>query len=154
MNRDLVGGAALLTLAVAYLVGATGIPHSTLSDEVGARGLPYLLGGLLAFVAVCIMARAAFAGAPAGDTEQSDDDNASFRRVLGLLGCAAAFIGVAWLLGYIIACAVTLLAVMVYEGGKPDLRTVMVAITGAAFFWLVFVMFLGVEQPVGKLFGG
>ena len=152
MNREMAGGAALLALAILYLIGASNIPHSTLSDEVGARGIPYLLGVLLALVASGIIAKAAFASAPAQSSEE--EDNASFSRVVGLLGCAALFIGVSWLAGYIVASAVTLFAVMVYEGGRPSLRTVAIAICGALFFWLTFVLFLGVQQPVGKLFGG
>lgn len=152
MNREMAGGAALLALAIVYLIGASNIPHSTLSDEVGARGIPYLLGVLLALVASGIIVKAALAAAPA--EAGGEEENASFPRVLGLLGCAALFIGVSWLAGYIIASAATLLAVMVYEGGRLDLRAILIAVGGGVFFWLTFVLFLGVEQPVGKLFGG
>ena len=148
----MAGGAALLALAIVYLIGASNIPHSTLSDEVGARGIPYLLGVLLALVASGIIAKAAFASAPA--EQGGEQENASFPRVLGLLGCAALFIGVSWLAGYLVAGVATLLAVMLYEGGRPGLSTVAIAIGGAVFFWLTFVLFLGVQQPVGKLFGG
>ena len=152
MKQEIAGGAALLALATVYLIGAAGIPQSTLSDEVGARGMPYLIGVLLAIVSVGLIARGALA--PAAAAANDDEDySASLMRALGVFACALLYIGVAWLAGYIVACAVTLLAVMMYEGGRLDARRVAIAVVGAVFFWLFFVYFLGVEQPLGKLFG-
>jgi len=151
VRQEFAGGAALLALAIVYLIGASGIQHSTLSDEVGARGLPYLLGILLVVVSLGILARAAFVRAPAASGEE---DSSSLPRALGVLACAAFYVFVAWLAGFIIASIAALMAVMLYEGGKADLRTAAVAIGGGLFFWLSFVYFLGVEQPIGKLFGG
>jgi putative tricarboxylic transport membrane protein len=151
VKQEIAGGAGLLVLAIAYLIIASGIPHSTLSDEVGARGLPYLLGALLALVSVGLIARAVFA---AGSAPAQAEEGSRLIRALGILGCAALYVFVAWLAGYFIASAVALLAVMLYEGGKFGLHKVAVSIGGAFFFWLTFVYFLGVDQPVGKLFGG
>lgn len=153
MKQEIAGGAALLALATAYLVGASGIPQSTLSDEVGARGMPYLIGVLLVIVSVAIIARAALAPATAGADSNDEDYSSSFVRAIGVFACALVYIGVAWLAGYIVATAVTLLAVMLYEGAKLDVRLVAIAVLGALCFWLFFVYFLGVEQPVGKIFG-
>ena len=150
MKQEIAGGAALLALATIYLIGAAGIPHSTLSDEVGARGLPYLLGVLLAIVSVGIMARGVLApNVVADDNEQTS----SMPRVLGVLTCAALYIAVAWLAGYVVAAAAALLAIMLYEGAQFNARVVAIAVLGALFFWLTFVYILNVEQPVGKLFG-
>lgn len=151
MKQEIAGGAALLVLATIYLIGASGIPHSTLSDEVGARGLPYLLGVLLAIVSVGIMARGVFASASGGAEE--DEKSSSLPRALGVFACALLFICVAWLAGYLIAAIAALLAVMLYEGAKFDFRVVAIAVGGAISFWLFFVYFLGVEQPIGRLFG-
>ena len=111
-----------------------------------------MLGVLLAIVSLGIMARAAFATAAAPSDEA--EPGATLPRVLGLLACAGLFVAVAWLAGYIVACALTLLAVMLYEGAALNLRVVAVAVGGAIFFWVTFVYFLGVAQPVGILFGG
>jgi putative tricarboxylic transport membrane protein len=151
VKQEIAGGAALLVLATVYLIGASGIPHSTLSDEVGARGLPYLLGVLLAIVSVGIMARGVFA--PAAGAAEDDEKSSSLPRALGVFACALLFIGVAWLAGYLIAAIAALLAVMLYEGAKFDFRVVAIAVGGAISFWLFFVYFLGVEQPIGRLFG-
>lgn len=153
MKQEIAGGVALLALATLYLIGAAGIPQSTLSDEIGARGMPYLIGVLLAVVSVAIIARGALAPAAPAANDDEDDYSASMLRALGVFACALLYIGVAWLAGYIVASAVTLLAVMLYEGARLDSRVVAVAVIGALFFWLFFVYFLGVEQPIGKLFG-
>lgn len=151
MKQEVAGGVALLALATLYLVGAAGIPQSTLSDEIGARGMPYLLGILLAIVSVAIIARGVLVRAP--DVTGKDDELSPVIRAVGVLACSALYIAVAWLAGYVIATAITLFAVMVYEGAKPGPRVIAIAIAGAVFFWLSFVYFLGVEQPIGKIFG-
>ena len=130
-RRDITGGLALCALALAYLWGATLIPQSTLSDEVGARGLPFALGFLLALVGAAIAGKAWL----------------SRKR-------EAAYLEVAGLVGYIIASAVLLLAVSLYEGAPFNLRTFGVVGVGAIVFWLIFVKFLNVEQPIGKLLAG
>lgn len=150
MKQEIAGGAGLLALAILYLFSASGIPQSTLSDDVGARGMPYLLGGLLIVVSVAIMARGVFALVA---TPSQDDETSSLPRALGVLACAGLYVVIAWLAGYIVATAITLLAIMLYEGAKFNVKVFAIAVIGALFFWLSFVVFLGVEQPVGKLFG-
>ena len=152
-KRDITGGLALCALALAYLWGATLIPQSTLSDEVGARGLPFALGFLLALVGAAIASKA-WLSRNAAHREERGEGQASLRRALGLLACIALYVLVAWLVGYIIASAVLLLAVSLYEGAPFNLRTFGVAGAGAIVFWLIFVKFLNVEQPIGKLLAG
>ena len=152
-KRDITGGLALCALALAYLWGATLIPQSALSDEVGARGLPFALGFLLALVGAAIAVKAWLARTGT-HREESAEGGASLRRVLGLLACVALYVLVAWLVGYIIASAVLLLAVSLYEDAPLNLRTFGVAGAGAIVFWLIFVKFLNVEQPIGKLLAG
>ena len=71
-----------------------------------------------------------------------------------MLACAALFVGLSWAFGYIVASAVTLFAIMRYEGLPFDWRLVAISVGGAVFYWLMFVKFLGVEQPIGFVFGG
>jgi hypothetical protein len=156
MKQDAAGALGLLIFAGLYLYGSSQIPHSSLSDDVGARGMPYLLGVLLAIVSLALFVRAQWA--PARPAEGADEEGAaqggSLPRALGLLGCAALFIGLAWLLGYVVAAAVLLFVVMRYEGLPFDWRMAAISVGGAVFYWLVFVKFLGVAQPVGLVFGG
>ncbi len=153
-KRDITGGLALCALALAYLWGATLIPQSTLSDEVGARGLPFALGFLLALVGAAIAVKAWLCAQRGRIAKRAPKGGASLRRVLGLLACVALYVLVAWLVGYIIASAVLLLAVSLYEDAPLNLRTFGVAGAGAIVFWLIFVKFLNVEQPIGKLLAG
>ena len=152
-RRDVIGGLALSVLALAYLWGATLIPQSTLSDEVGARGLPFALGVLVALVGAAIAFKAWLARAIAAPDDASDDE-ASMLRVLCLIACVARYVIAAWLIGYLIAAALLLLAVSLYEGAPLNARTLAVAGAGALIFWFIFVQFLNVEQPVGKLLAG
>ena len=126
MRKDLIGSIALLGIAAAYYAASTTIFSSTLADEVGADGIPVLLAALLA-------------EAPA-------------LRALGLLGIGALYILVVQILGYFPTIALLIGAVALYEGMRPSWRLVAVALGGAVFFWLLFVMVLGIRQPTGLFF--
>jgi hypothetical protein len=144
-----------LAIAGAYYLASTGIADTTLSDEVGARGLPAVLATLLALVAVASAIRSLLV-APAARNAVAVDDaeaEASPLRALGLLAIGALYIPVAQVSGYIPAIAALLLAVALYERARPSWRMVVIALAGAAFFWLLFVGLLGVAQPQGLLWG-
>ncbi len=57
MNKDILSGGLLLAGAGVYWWATTQIPESSLSDEVGAQGLPRILALLLVAVALLIVAR-------------------------------------------------------------------------------------------------
>jgi putative tricarboxylic transport membrane protein len=154
MNKDILGGIILLVVAGAYYGATLQIPESSLSDEVGAQGLPTILAFLLAGLAVLIivrgvvMARRQLAAAAVAE----DAGEAPPRRALGLLAIAAGYIAVAPLVGFAPALALLIAAVAIYEGMAASWRLIMVAASGALAFWLLFVQLLGVEQPAGLLF--
>jgi cell division protein FtsW (lipid II flippase) len=155
MRQDAAGALGLFVFAGLYLYGSSQIPHSSLSDEIGARGMPYVLGVLLALVSFILFVRALLARKAAPATGEAETERGgTLPRALGVLACAGLFVAVAWAFGYIVASAVTLFAVMRYEGMPFDWRLVAISIGGAVFYWLMFVKFLGVEQPVGFVFGG
>lgn len=153
MNKDVLGGLILFAVAGAYYWTMLQIPDSSLSDEVGAQGLPRILAFLLAGLAVLIMARGALARpkrvAVAANPEDAD---ARPRRALGLLAIAAGYVVVAPLVGYAVALALLIASVAVYEGMAPSWRVAGVAAGGAIVFWVLFVQLLGVEQPQSWLF--
>jgi hypothetical protein len=156
MNKDVLSGAILLGVAGAYYWATLQIPHSSLSDEVGAQGLPTILAVLLAAVAVFIVVRGiviARRKSTAAVVGVADDEpDASPRRALGLLAIGAGYLIVAPVLGYGPAVALLVAAVATYEGMRPSWRLAATAIGGAIAFWLLFVQVLGVEQPTGLLF--
>jgi putative tricarboxylic transport membrane protein len=153
MNKDVLSGGVLLLVAAAYYWATLQIPDSSLSDEVGAQGLPRILAFLLAGLALLILARG-FLVAPkplASDVDAADDPDAFPRRALGLLAIAAGYVLVSPLVGYGPALAILIAAVAIYEGTKPTWRMAAVAVGGALVFWLLFVQLLGVEQPSSAL---
>ena len=153
MNKDVLSGGVLLLVAAAYYWATLQISESSLSDEVGAQGLPRILAFLLAGLALLILVRGFLApskrGAPYIDARE--DPDASPRRALGFLAIAAGYVLVSPLVGYGPAVALVIAAVAVYEGTTPSWRTAAIAIGGAVVFWLLFVQLLGVEQPSSAL---
>ncbi len=54
MHKDTIAGLLLLALAGAYFLATRAIPDSSLSDAVGATGLPYVLAAALAILAAML----------------------------------------------------------------------------------------------------
>jgi len=154
MKKDLLASIGLLLIAAAYYAASTLIQQSTLEDQVGPTGLPTVLAALLAIVALAIGARALLStpaavpdpSAPAADAESH------WTRAAGMLAIGCLYIPAAEYLGYAPAIFLLLLTVMLYERMKPNWRMVVVAAGGAAFFYTLFDIILGVRQPQGLLF--
>jgi putative tricarboxylic transport membrane protein len=151
MRKDLVSSLILLGIAAAYYYASGDIQDSSLSDEVGPRGLPNILAIALAVIAVLIGARALLA-APAAKAGADRDAAATWYRSAGMLAIAACYIPLAEYLGYWPALFLLLIAVPLYEGMKPSWRLFAVAAGGATFFYVLFDIVLGVRQPTGMLF--
>lgn len=157
MSKDLTSGVVLLAIAGTYYTWSTQIADSTLSDEVGAGGLPQVLSVILAILAVILIARALLVArlrtaAAAGSDDE--DDNARLPRAIGFLLFGAAYIFLLPFVGYIIATALMIGAIALYEGAPRTWVVVAAAIGGGVFYWAVFVKLLGVHQPMGLIFQG
>jgi cell division protein FtsW (lipid II flippase) len=154
MNRkDLLAAAILLSIAGAYGWATLQIPSSTLDDGVGPRGFPLVLTAALAVVAIAIAARAlttARIGTHADD--DATETEARWPRALGVLAFGALYIPAAAVFGYSVALFMLLVAVPLYEGARFSWRVPAVAAGGAAVFYVLFVVVLGVRQPEGLLF--
>src|SRR5688500_10535041 len=120
MRRDLVCGLIALALAGLYLTEASEIQISALGDTVGAAGFPQILGWLLAGSAVLLLAQALLERRTRGPHVSGTEGETvelpahMFKRAAGLTLIAAAFIAALPYLGYIVAVALMLAAVMVY----------------------------------------
>ena len=150
MNKDVLSGGILLVVAGAYFWATLQIPDSSLSDEVGAQGMPRILAFLLAGLAVLIILRGvvmARKAAVAAGGDEPGEGEAPLPRALGLLAIAAGYIVVTPLVGFGPALALLIAAVAIYEGMRFSWRLAVVAAIGALAFWLLFVRLLGVEQP-------
>jgi cell division protein FtsW (lipid II flippase) len=156
MRKDFLASLILLGIAGAYYAAGSTIAQSTLSDNVGPRGLPNVLTAVLVAIALAMGARALLAPAEnataPGEAETAKEAEAPWPRAIGLFLIAALYIPAASVLGYAVALVLLLTAVALYEGMKPSWRLFAVAFGGAAFFWLLFDVVLGVRQPEGLLF--
>ena len=74
-----------------------------------------------------------------------------FKRAAGLALIAAAFIALLTFLGYILAVALMLCAVMVYQGLPFSRRTALVSGGGALVLFALFGLLLGIPLPTGFL---
>jgi hypothetical protein len=156
MRKDLLASLILLGIAGAYYAAGSDIAQSTLSDNVGPRGLPNVLTIVLIVIALAMGARALFIPAEAAvdvpSSETEKEPEAPWPRAMGLFLIAALYIPAASVLGYALALLLLLITVALYEGMKPTWRLFAVAFCGSAFFWLLFDVVLGVRQPEGLLF--
>lgn len=156
MTKDGWSGLILLVLAAAYYWAARDIPESTLSDEVGATGLPHLLAVALAGLGLILLVRSLLnkpARAVGAEAENGDGNRASLRRAIGFLLFGAGYAAVLPYLGYVVGVALLIAAVALYEGAPRRWTVPAAAIGGAVLYWAVFVKLLGVNQPVGAIFG-
>ncbi len=152
MKKDLIGGFVLLAIAGVYHLAIGSIAESTLSDEVGATGLPRMLALILAFLAVALIGRALLARRAAVVADASDDkETASPARAVGLLLFGAGYIVLLPIVGYVVGVMLLIAGVALYEGAAWTWKVPVIAAGGAALYWAIFVKLLGVPQPAGLL---
>jgi putative tricarboxylic transport membrane protein len=170
MQRNLITGIAALVIGAGYLAMALQLRASALADAVGPAGLPKVLGFLMLGLGLILCIQAALAGrerpsrvavaaAPHGRAEVDPADDAEgmglagLGRAGGLLAIAAAYLLVVRVVGYPVAVAALLIAAAIHGGVKPTWRLVLIAIAGAAAYWVLFVVILGIPLPGGILAG-
>jgi putative tricarboxylic transport membrane protein len=155
INRDTISGLLLFLLAAGYLHLTKAIPSSSLSDEVGADGLPRLLASGLFIVSALIMAKGILGKGAKTKTEaesrDSHGDRASLLRALGFVAIGAGYIVLAPVMGFALGIAGLMVAVAVYEGERLSIKVLSVAGLTGLGFWAVFVKGLGTEQPASWL---
>lgn len=159
MTKDLLSGVVLLAVAGTYYAWSTQIADSTLSDDIGAGGLPQVLAIILAVLGLCLIGRTLLAAristATTGNADDEEEDlNAPFPRAVGFLLFGAIYILLLPLLGYIISIALLIAAIAIYEGAPRTWVVVAAAVGGGVLYWAIFVKLLGVNQPLGSLFQG
>jgi hypothetical protein len=152
MRKDLFASIGLLLIAAAYYAATLTIQSSTLEDEVGPTGLPVVLAGVLACLAVVIGVRALISAPVSAARSEGKEAEAPWPRAIGMLVIGALYLPVVSITGYPLALFLLLVSVALYEGKKPDWRLFAVAAGGALFFFLIFELVLGVRQPEGLLY--
>ncbi len=74
MNKDLVSGLVLLVIALLYYAATNSIAESTLSDEVGATGLPRALTYALAALGLLLVLRTVLVAQPVRQPAKDSDE--------------------------------------------------------------------------------
>jgi hypothetical protein len=156
MSKDLISGVVLLAISGTYYAWSGGIADSTLSDEVGATGLPHVLSFVLAILAVLLIVRAILVSRArtAIATGADEGSDARLPRAIGFLLLGAVYVFVLPFIGYVAGTALLIAAVALYEGAPRNWVVLAAAGGGAVLYWALFVKLLGVHQPVGSLFQG
>jgi len=154
MNRDLVFGSATLAVAAVYYSLTSTIPQSQLADPIGPQGLPTTYAIVLAVFSIVLIARSLrTASREPSNHEPSKHEPANRRRrmvrVAGMLLIGVAYIIVVPYLGYLVSVAMLITATTYFQGGQVNGRTLVVALSGAALFWVLFIWLLRIQYPAG-----
>jgi putative tricarboxylic transport membrane protein len=158
MQRDLAFGGATLALAVGYYAVAATIPHSGLADAIGPAGLPNAYAFLLAGLSLILIARSLGirdSGLGTRKIGTARRPTLASRipspgaRAIGMLMIGVVYVWVVTWLGYVLSLAGLIAATSYYQGGPLTRQVAIVAVSGAVFFWLLFVLLLRIPQPAG-----
>lgn len=157
ITRDVWIGLVMLLVAVVYWLEADKIRISPLDGPVGASGLPKTLAYALGILAVILIVRSVIGGladrkqtAPT-DVEEKPQVLGPHLRAIGLLAIGVGYLLLVPWLGYTITIAGLLLVVSLYIGAAFTPRTLLIAVAGGVFYYLLFVQFLGIPLPAGEL---
>ena len=154
-NRDLLFGITTLVVAAVYYELAVAIPQSDLADPVGPQGLPRVYALLLAALSLILIARSLrpVGSNPGPSNSESRTPNPeswrAFAKVAGMLLIGIAYILILPWLGYLLSVAALITATIYFQGGSINGRSILVALSGAAIFWLLFIWLLRIQYPAG-----
>jgi len=152
-NRDLLFGIATLVVAAVYYGLAVAIPQSDLADPVGPQGLPRVYALLLAALSLILIARSLRGSAPNADAPNPEsripNPGSGIPSVIGMLLIGVAYIIVLPWFGYLLSVAALITATIYFQGGSINGRSILVAVSGAAIFWLLFIWLLRIQYPAG-----
>jgi putative tricarboxylic transport membrane protein len=142
VTRDFVFGSVCLALAAGYYLMAAAIPDSALADSVGPQGLPKTYAVVLAALSVILIGKSV--------RQQSDVPMPrALARVAGMLIIGIVYLVIVPWLGYVVSLTALIAATTYYQGGGLNARVVVVALSGALLFWVLFVAVLGIPHPPG-----
>jgi len=147
MRRDLVFGSATLALGVIYYWLAGSIAISSLADAIGPQGLPKIYGTALIGLSLVLIVSSTRSAVRSQSLEPRAQSH--LYRAAGMLAIGVAYVVVVPYVGYMVSIAGVILATIYYQGGGLTRHAVVVALCGGVFFWLLFVVGMGISQPPG-----
>jgi putative tricarboxylic transport membrane protein len=160
MKTDLALGTATLVLSAAYYSMAGSIPDSQLADAIGPRGLPTTYALMLAALSPVLIIRSLTRKVRLTAVKKPDttsvrgirlqpDSRLTIWRVAGMLAIGIIYIVVVPWLGYLLSLAGLIFATIYYQGGAVNRQVAIVALSGAVFCWVLFVLLMRIPQPPG-----
>jgi len=147
-NADRVTAALLLAFAVAFSVGALKNYQWWGSGGPGPAFVPFWLGLVMGLLALTMLIRSLRAPYPG---EAWFPRGEGLRDMLVVLAVTVAYVALLDVTGMIVGTALYLLVLIRYLGRHRWWVTVAIALAAAGFNWLVFVHWLRVPMPEGKL---
>ncbi len=159
MQKDLYAGAGMLAFSVLFYYGAANLGTSFMTDPVGPDGLPKSLALVLGLLSALLILKSLVPMVTRGGFKVLKKADPEARRrhllALGMLGIGIGYVLIAEAVGYFVGIALVIVVTALYQGTRRTWRLPAIAISGAAFFWFLFVEFLKIDQPPGiwsKLF--
>jgi putative tricarboxylic transport membrane protein len=153
---DRVAGLVLLAAGLGVAAWAWTLPGGTVTDPLGPRGFPALLGLGLAACGAAVLApalgsRRGPAAALRGPGAEGGDGPLAAHRLLG--GIALTGLGIAGLepLGYLVATPLFLVGLLLLQGGVPVRVLLGTAIGLPLALYLLFDRVMSVPLPPGLL---
>jgi hypothetical protein len=147
-SADRVTAVFLLVFSAAFAAGALKYYKWWSSDGPGSAFLPFCLGVVMALLALGLLIRSWKQQTPGAAWFPRGE---GLRDMLVVLGVTVLFVALLNVLGMVIGTAIYLLVLVRYLGGHRWWVTAAVALAAAGFNWLVFVHWLRVPFPEGKL---
>lgn len=147
-SADRVTAVFLLALSVAFTAGALKYYSWWGPGGPGSAFLPFWLGLVMGFLALGLLIKSLKQQNPGGAWLPRGE---GLRDMLVVLGVTAVFVALLDVLGMVIGTAIYLAALIRYLGRHRWWVTFLVALATAFFNWLVFVHWLRVPFPEGKL---
>ena len=152
MFADRVICVVTLVLAAVYFYATAQIPSLEIGDPLGPKAFPRLLGAGLVLSAVLLFVETARAkGKETGRSARSREARRHLWMIAAVAGWTALYFAAFEKLGYVIATAVYLLALMACFNRGKWLANVLTCVLFCVASYLLFTKALGVTLPRGVL---
>ncbi|MFZ2652291.1 MAG: tripartite tricarboxylate transporter TctB family protein [Burkholderiaceae bacterium] len=147
-RADVIAGAALLALAVAFSAGA--LTHYSYSgpNGPGPAFLPFWLGGVMAVLA-CLLLGGALRSRDPGQAWLPGTEG--LKRLGLVLGATIALVALLKVVGMVLGTALFLIVLIRFLDRTPWPLTLAVAAAVAGVNFLIFTVWLRVPMPVSLL---
>lgn len=157
-KEERIASLVIVTLALAYLVGAFLIPQPMFKQQLGPDGFPKAIGLIMLFLGL-IYAFQMFRGVVKVDEKRAEiigaeeklEGKADFRKMGIMIALMIVYAFVFDFLGYAIATFLMFIASSLVMDRKHMLRDTIIAIVASFGLYFIFSLLLRVNLPAGLL---